>query len=1023
VRNHNEINCLVVVDSYNLNPLIIDRMTSELTPDELEFYSAIVTAYQAAGLEPPAPKSSTIHGTNYYGVGRVAFSKEDRIALGHTYNGLRPQLRSIVEKKLNTMTAVSSVQPLDRSDVDIIKATANQPLDVQAWGIPDLYFTFNRYAARLLRVALTKFRMNEFGIPEAQATSYGLPSITIMEPVPGNEAQSQAVYKFFAGVFMCNAIRELAPTTVPKHTTVKSQKNDCAEFNAYFTMITGYTSNVAPDDDRSVLETADLGDILVREGKRSWSASFRGLPAPLLSKKIICPYVSISYRDIALPWLYVNRAVTQAVSSAADTPSHVLRSSAEYIKNLNELTHEWILAGGCERGQKDRWATVMKVHLKCLEEVPVSQRLSGIKFNDVLYKSKAFSKPIRGATDLDSLLLSPSHLPVAYTIQRTSSAGIFYLATPTQTKIKDWKIEPKIAREDVMSTEVAFGQLLYHMVRVDNQDTTLLDGLNDALKFYREQFEDMQYPMWMRDAAYQQIQDMTSSIRELEGSDVALVTFPQLLEYMLDCNTFMLKPKYEVIETKKFNNKTRNICVPPSIFAALLNQLCHIFVDRCLSTRPLTATATNEYTTSLSGFASNTVYGMSYILNRLEAESLNRLNAGFSGRVFFGYSDNAYYYLTGEAPCRSGLGPLMVSMDVAKMEGSSSISDGLACAMFIYDAAFKNEQSLSDNSKSKLLHLLRLGLGYMAHDGSAVFGGACVTVPGMASGVPPTFIINHMRMTSIGPQIQSRLDQPTYRDPDISLKGSRFPASLPFILEYTESSDWGTYPYVSMQTAKSDHDLVFTDLPYVYKHVRCDLLGCDMTYIHSKKGGDPYVIASLSKERIDRAIIYRKSPLSNAEMTIPAGAQAEATKKLIAHIVNFCTLFNLLLSGGFVHYQVDISLRVALIKLTMEISELRNDSFKGFTTDQLKEQVSFVIDRCSREVDDQPNKNLSVDSMTAMIEIVLNRGVCPLPTHQDIIFLMYKRVGGQIGKLLAMRPTSPILTNDEVLPAALASRI
>jgi len=334
------------------------------------------------------------------------------------------------------------------------------------------------------------------------------------------------------------------------------------------------------------------------------------------------------------------------------------------------------------------------------------------------------------------------------------------------------------------------------------------------------------------------------------------------------------------------------------------------------------------------------------------------------------YSDNVFAF------DRQDL--LWISMDVAKMESSSTVEEGRASMEFIMSNLKIDGRSEVPQGLSNLMSIQGAEL---AHDVLCVRGDSAFRASGLSTGSPNTFLQNHTRMAAAVPEmdfcfnnlpddhnplviaLHQALEDPSK---DVTL---RFPpgAIVPFDLELTAVSDTRFGPYArapgishfapvyhTLADATMEPRTAF-DGDYGHGLVRTDVLGFDtVVYGVVNPHGDlsTIYVGVLSWERIWKIIMFRKTDQEKPDVqTLLSGLPMEFHEKvttattLLTNVINLGTLIGAYLVGGFAYFDTEVELKSIAVELALRVFR----DFKSMTSSSTAElteegRAQFVLE-------------------------------------------------------------------------------
>jgi hypothetical protein len=376
------------------------------------------------------------------------------------------------------------------------------------------------------------------------------------------------------------------------------------------------------------------------------------------------------------------------------------------------------------------------------------------------------------------------------------------------------------------------------------------------------------------------------------------------------------KPKHETIEISKLFTKIRSIKVGQAYMQMQLGMLCTAFARRMknVTTDGMLASNGNMYSwTPVHG-------GMHSLITQLFTldQKVNR------ERYFlFYYSDNVYVWDVKEKE--------LWSLDVAKMESTSTVAEGMAIVNFMWvhtvDLMMEIDDLREDGVmylpgtdsavRAAMRHLLQAQGSVLNHDVICQRGHACFRALGLSTGSASTFLDNHLRMASSRPEMQTvfnsehegvtHFEQSAKNALAGESKVYSFPsgAMVPFDLEFTATTSpsaagtelhevrppEGGYPahlvpsYMGLQQAMDNPGTLDRFGPMS----RTDLLGFDTTFvIVTEEDGVVgvqapfvYAVGALSWDRVWKIIMFRKTDIGGKEKTDMPSSRTKMYEELV----------------------------------------------------------------------------------------------------------------------------------------------
>lgn len=294
------------------------------------------------------------------------------------------------------------------------------------------------------------------------------------------------------------------------------------------------------------------------------------------------------------------------------------------------------------------------------------------------------------------------------------------------------------------------------------------------------------------------------------------------------------KPKFETVKRSKYDTSIRNIQVMPAYIGIGMSMYAAAIMDgqSCLAG---TSRGLQKFTPVRGG------------LNRVVETMMERARGHASQYSYAFYSDNIYYY--------SSRKDLWISADASKMEASFRREE--------LPLVFQVLRALVPNWDAADRNFIEATAAVMVVDVPSVLGSEVVIVPGLPSGSPWTFLINHVRMAAYAGHLAAALDAMTNPSADDEIKAE---PAVPLIVKI-ESVVRGLKR--AYGKGKRDRDGQFVEpLPRTYA---LDLLGFDAVTL------EPYnallepdsprlsvLGGALSYKRILKTLAFRKAPKEGA---------------------------------------------------------------------------------------------------------------------------------------------------------------
>lgn len=395
---------------------------------------------------------------------------------------------------------------------------------------------------------------------------------------------------------------------------------------------------------------------------------------------------------------------------------------------------------------------------------------------------------------------------------------------------------------------------------------------------------------------------------------------------LIRSNSFnIMKPKFEVIETAKITTKVRSIKVANSYLQVQLGMLTTAFAETMSKSNQPTATLPiNLY--AWTGFRGGMNDVITKIFKSLSDDSFRYVSLFYSDNLFIFDKYNRRFY----------------SLDVAKMESSSTVDEALIATSVMLDHV---DMTPGQAQQAGLTHVRRLILaqaGVGAHDVVGCYDDIFFRASGLSTGSPNTFMQNHLRMASAVQEFMTYLkDSPDALEDFYQLtKTKKNPIAIPptYIVPF------------DLELAAVDqpeHPLcVPTHPPEVYKTVptyiplnqiadftnrgtvdedgfspitRVDLLGFDLVTVNNPSDpAQPYFCACLSWPRVWKTISYRKTE-ANADMVEKVDQSRVHAVKI--NLISLGALMTTMWSGGYAYRDTYMVIRMTASLLIQQIHE------------------------------------------------------------------------------------------------------
>lgn len=412
----------------------------------------------------------------------------------------------------------------------------------------------------------------------------------------------------------------------------------------------------------------------------------------------------------------------------------------------------------------------------------------------------------------------------------------------------------------------------------------------------------------------------------------------------------LLKPKYEVIERKKYTTKVRNIMVMNSYLQLPFGKWMQRVYDRLPK-------AGSDINTSRGTRLCQTLHGFAPLYGRMNdflskvAENGRRLfeETGQEWTVYF-YSDNMYGWHHSSGT--------WVSMDVSKMESTSTVAE----ARILIEYLLQDDNVDYDHSLTKFLIFLGADA---CHYVPFLFKEYLSVFPGLGSGSQDTFLVNHMRnayyVTKVEQWLNENVDDPATLTPGFVVASGL----TKYELQVTTNS---AIPETLMGvTYAHPNEAVYEPADQFGSIIRLDLLGND-GYCYSNEGVD-MILPALSIDRLMKAITFRKRyntdhPEEEGEASASEGAGNY--RGLVENITSFGTMFGLYVNGGYAYRETDLLIgsiaNILVAQIKEGLAQLQPNALATLLTD-----ITMALGAVDAELDS--GNSHAADSMLAQAAI------------------------------------------------------
>lgn len=427
----------------------------------------------------------------------------------------------------------------------------------------------------------------------------------------------------------------------------------------------------------------------------------------------------------------------------------------------------------------------------------------------------------------------------------------------------------------------------------------------------------------------------------------------------------MGKPKFEVIDWAKYDSKVRSIKVANSCMQVHLGVACAAFAKTMQTVRKDGDGGRGNL------YAWTPVHGGMARLMELcsVAEDGDRF------KLFY-YSDNVFAFDTEDRT--------WISLDVAKMESSSTVEEGQVSMEYIMERM--TVTNASDPDISSLRALISVQGAELAHDPVCVRGPYSFKASGLSTGSPNTFLQNHTRMAATIPELHfcfNRLpdsENPLLRglaaaranpEEDVTLE---FPtrAQVAFDLELTAVSD-PAYGPLGVAPGATDWKPTYHALDEAYNDprtsfdgswgkglVRTDILGFDTVWYQVPVPGSaaeifPVAVGVLSWDRLWKLIMFRKTDYQQFEMPEDLAAWAEtndvnttSVQALLVNLTNLMTLIGAYFVGGFAYEDTAAMIMTLAVDIMYHSSARMKDIIASVSPDLAEDSISKFTEEAMR---------------------------------------------------------------------------